>query len=244
MLMMAVLSFACGYCISVGMKQILPFPETISNTGTVPPASCVFSLLLSISAMFGVVFMYFRHGHLELIFDENDGKSHTVNDISFFIGVLSCFGILIVACFQVTKVWIPHMAGAALGFISGCVYCWLQSYLSYVVAGTMGRKIVLRIVLAASGSLGLLLYFVFAKLAGVDDPKKDLLHWLPSVPGYVWRVISCFFEWICALSVLGYFLTFYKEFLEVDFKVHVGHKQDDTADNNGDVKKRYNTSQL
>ena len=139
--------------------------------------------------------------------------------------------------------WLPHMVGAALVVMNGCIYCWMQSYLSYAITGEMKRKIIFRIGLASSGSLGLLLYFVFANLAGVDDPDKDLLPWFPSVPGYMWRVVSCFFEWICAFSVLGYFLTFYSEFLLVDFKVHVGYKQVDTT-HNADAKDRYKTNAI
>lgn len=227
MLVLATLSFVLGYSISVGMKLIKPFPETISNTGTVPPASCVFGLLLSISSCFGVIFMYFRHGHLETKFQE-DRRRHEINDVSFFFGFVSCFGILMVACFQVTNVWVPHMLGAALAFNMGCLYCWLQSYLSFVVEGKFNTKVILRFFLTISGSIGLLLYFVFALLARVNK-NIDILHWDPKTPGYVFRCISTVFEWIIAISLLVYFLSFYKEFLEVDYKVHIQNKEIDTT---------------
>ena len=58
-------AFIAGYAISVGTDKVAALFPYISDTGTIPPASCVFGLFLNMAAAFGVVAIYIRHRHLE-----------------------------------------------------------------------------------------------------------------------------------------------------------------------------------
>lgn len=48
------------------------------------------------------------------------------NKIALWIGLLSCFGLSLVANFQETNVIVVHLTGAFLCFGLGTVYIWLQ----------------------------------------------------------------------------------------------------------------------
>ena len=180
-------AFLSGYAVSVGTDAVYPVFPFISDTGTTPPASCVFGLFLNMSACFGVVAIFIRHRHLE-------GKNthhgvHKLNDIAMFVGLLSCFGMMMVACFQWSVAGIPHLLGAFMVFFLGGVYCWCQSVLSIKCVGLPTSKcvIVTRVVLSFVAVAGLVMTIMFTVLANVEVAGagynettfgwKQRLHW-------------------------------------------------------------------
>ena len=74
-ILLEVLAFAAlitTYGIAVGTKQVPPVWPYISAAGAVPPASCIFALLFSLSAVCGAVVMNIRHSRLEHLNNEWD----------------------------------------------------------------------------------------------------------------------------------------------------------------------------
>ena len=227
-----ILGCICGYGISVGTGNVGAFFPYISETGTIPPASCVFGILLNIAAMFGSISIYIRHGDFERnnLMERNIIK--IINDVSMFIGLCCCFGVLLVASFPCTQVISVHMVGASLLFVGGVIYCYLQSYLSYICIGrsTTNLETVVRFVISMVATLSLIFTVVFGSIATNQSKRstvKDKLHWNSDEPGYYAHLVSSFSEWITAACITTFFFTFYYEFknvkssIELRSKVHV-----------------------
>ncbi|XP_018670016.2 uncharacterized protein LOC100177513 [Ciona intestinalis] len=95
-------------------RWIFPY---LSYTGTEHPESMIFGLILNIEGFFGmtIVFLawrYFRHM----------GQRGALNRVTIVFGMLSCFGVILVGNFQVSKAKVPHYTGAGLAFIVGTLY--------------------------------------------------------------------------------------------------------------------------
>lgn len=61
------------------------------------------------------------------------GPRLSANDISWYVGFLSCLGMDIVANFQVHNLKYVHYAGAGLCFIGGSFYFAFQVSIKYIV---------------------------------------------------------------------------------------------------------------
>ena len=230
LLLWTMLGFICSYSISVGTGKVNALFPYISDTGTTAPASCVFGLMLNISAVCGMVVVYFRHGYIEQNNSSGSRKIHTINDISMFFGLLSSFGLMIVACFQETEVHTVHIVGAVLVFVFGVVYCYLQSYLSYAsneVDGMTSKSIIIiRIALTIVATLSLILMSISPYIS--KEKFKSHLKWKVGEPGYTMHLVSAFSEWIMAVTLLLFFATFYKEFkkMKINIGVNTGLRDD------------------
>ena len=207
------LGLTSAYAISVTTGRVGALFPYISDTGTKPPASCVFGLMLNLSSVFTAVAVYIRHRQLEG--DDSNKNIAVVNDISMFTGLLSCIGMMIVACFQKTEVLSVHLIGALMVFISGIVYCWLQSYLSYLTIGGRTLKAITRVILSIVAVLCITLFIVFAKIS--RNPTR--LHWKSHEVGYSAFLVSTFCEWILVVCFVLFFATFYSEFKNTQLQV-------------------------
>ena len=222
------LAIICGYAISVGTGKVNALLPYISYTGAEPPASCVFGFLLNIGGFFGIICVYIRHRHLENGRVDN-AITHMINDISMTLGLLTCFGMMVIACFQITTASFPHFIGAFMIYILGNVYCVLQSYLSYVTIGiinTTGETFI-RIIISASASL---CYVFTCMLGNIATSKakgakvKEICRWDSNDPGYSAHLGSTFSQWIMTICLLLFFLSFYHEFKNIECKVHINNK--------------------
>lgn len=162
-----------------------------------------------------------------------DVQVHTLNDVSMFLGLLSCLGLMMVACFQWTEVLMPHIVGAMMVFVLGSIYCWFQSYLSYICIGITTSKCLtaLRTVLSFLAVAGLATTIVCGhlaqaqlKAAGLNNGTAHKLHWNSTEPGYKEHLGSTFSEWIMCFAFLFFFATYYTEFKTLDTNVHVSCK--------------------
>jgi len=142
-------------------------------------------------------------------------KVFALNRWSFLFGLLSAAGVSIVANFQELQLFTVHMIGASVAFGFGLVYCAIQTHLSYymypiVQSGlTLARcRLFLTIVLAVSYVTS----SVFGPMAYANFKGSDQTKWKPSDGGYLYHVISSVCEWISALSIDFFILSFAHEF--------------------------------
>ena len=186
-----------SYGIAVGTGKLPPVWPYISSTAAIPPASCIFTMLFSLAAVLASAVIYIRHLQLEEMCNEHSfgRRFHSVNDVSMFLGQLLCLGALLVGCFQWNIVFSVHMIGAFLVFVSGNVYCCLQTWLSYkclrISSGT--GKVWVQFVLNGVAVLGFILTIAF---------------FLPEER----RIVSTFSEWVMCVAFLLYFITYYQDF--------------------------------
>uniref|UniRef100_A0A914WI34 DNA damage-regulated autophagy modulator protein 2 n=1 Tax=Plectus sambesii TaxID=2011161 RepID=A0A914WI34_9BILA len=138
----AVGSVVICYIIALANNHVDAFLPFISDTGTIPPESCIFGQLINFSAVFLLITVYLRHrqiveyyGHrLEM---RGQGRWRIVSTVLLCIGCLSAFGMSIVANFQETTVLVVHDIGALTAFFAGTAYCWGQVLFSYVMTPRM-----------------------------------------------------------------------------------------------------------
>ena len=225
-------AFISGYSISVSTGSVNPIFPYISDTGTTPPASCFFGLFLNMSAAFGAVAIYIRHRHVEAK-NMNHHGMHKLNDISMLLGLLSCLGMMIVACFQWSVAGTTHLIGALMVFLLGGIYCWCQSVLSFKCISIPTSKVLMftRALLSSVAVVGLVMTIMFTAFANRELFKagynattfdwEKRLHWSSKYPGYGQHLVSVFSEWMMCFAFLLFFATYYKDFKNLDTKVHV-----------------------
>lgn len=204
--------------ISLILHHCDPVPY-ISDTGVHVPESCIFSQLLNIASTLISVTIAIRYKQVEqqcrdnLIPDAN--KVFALNKWSFFTGLASAAGLSIVANFQELQLFTIHMIGAFSAFGFGLIYCASQTRLSYymypiVKSGLLlaRARLVLTIVLAIT--------FVTSSIFGVISINffhgTDTTNWKPEDGGYTFHLISSICEWISAMAIDFYILSFAHEF--------------------------------
>uniref|UniRef100_S4R608 DNA-damage regulated autophagy modulator 1 n=1 Tax=Petromyzon marinus TaxID=7757 RepID=S4R608_PETMA len=104
-------TFGTSYLTAALRGDVDPILPYISDTAGRPPESCVFGLMLSISALAAALTMFVRY---RLVAYATCGRSYAifVNRTGFAIGLISCLGLLVVANFQQTKTLLRVSAAA------------------------------------------------------------------------------------------------------------------------------------
>lgn len=210
-------SFLITYIIAVYNKHVEPGFPYISDTGTLPPESCVFGLLLNFGAVVAMVMFYIRYKQISTYqteIDRPDRVLTNVNKAALGAGLLSAFGISVVGNFQETNVQIVHLFGAFLAFGFGIVYSCLQTYLSFKLPEIPGSTRSIRrgrAVICVLDVVFLIILVVATPVAFQDRPTNPR-KWTPDEPGYGPHLTSTISEWIIAFLVCLYLATFTPEF--------------------------------
>ncbi|XP_075226629.1 DNA damage-regulated autophagy modulator protein 2 [Lycorma delicatula] len=213
------MTFIGTYIVAVWEGHVEPYVPYISDVGTKTPESCVFGQIINMCAVLLSVSVYIRYCHIYQYCLEHtfSPKVQSLNNAGVYAGLISCFGLSLVANFQETNVFVVHVIGAFMCFGVGTVYFWIQAVCSYhmqPVANTIGVAR-LRAVIAVICSV----VFVIMASCGVtahlqfhgSDPRK----WYPKDGGWVFHVISSVSEWIMALCFCTFILSFSHEFRDV-----------------------------
>ncbi|XP_072309882.1 DNA damage-regulated autophagy modulator protein 1 [Eucyclogobius newberryi] len=197
-------TFIISYVIAVlthNVDVVLPF---ISDTANSPPASCFFGLMTSVSAFAGVLTMYSMYKYMAQLGVGTGLVSARCNKAALGLGLLSCFGMCIVATFQESAVRKVHLLGALLFFLCGALYVCVETYISYCSWPYGASLFICRTRLAISLiSIGVFFPTVICKFLEKDTLQKT----------------SAGCEWIVAFSFIGYFLTYVHDFKQFTLKV-------------------------
>nr|CAD7578556.1 unnamed protein product [Timema californicum] len=125
------------YTWSVLLDQVEPAFPYISDTGTLPPASCLFSQLLNIITIFMSCCVYIRY---RLVKNAESGIIPWVNTMAAWLGGICCLGLSLVANFQESNVSSVHVIGADTCFIGGAIYFCLQTWFSHKMKPSLVSK--------------------------------------------------------------------------------------------------------
>ncbi|CAG2053767.1 unnamed protein product, partial [Timema podura] len=131
------LTFISTYTWSVLLGQVEPAFPYISDTGTLPPASCLFSQLLNIITVFMSCCVYIRY---RLVKNAESGIIPWVNTMAAWLGGICCLGLSLVANFQESNVSSVHVLGADTCFIGGAIYFCLQTWFSHKMKPSLVSK--------------------------------------------------------------------------------------------------------
>ncbi|OXB64811.1 UNVERIFIED_CONTAM: hypothetical protein H355_016966, partial [Colinus virginianus] len=172
------------------------------------------------SSFTGMATMYVRY---KQVYALNPDKSRIVklNKIGLMLGLMSCFGLCIIANFQKCILYYIHVVGACLTFGVGAIYMLVQTILSYLMQPEVHSKDIFWIrltVLLWCGS-SIVSIVLYSGLYGTDLVQK--LHWNPQEKGYTAHIVSTASEWSLAFSFLSFFLTYIRDFQKISLRAVV-----------------------
>lgn len=191
----------------------------ISDTGVHVPESCIFSQLLNLASFLVALTIAVRYKQVEQQCRDNlipsANKVFALNKWSFFAGLISACGLSIVANFQELQIFTVHMIGAFSAFGFGLLYCAIQTRLSYYMFPIVQSGLFLarcRLFLTIVLAITYITSSVFGPISYKYFHGTDTTNWRPEDGGYIYHVISSVCEWISAMSIDFYILSFAHEF--------------------------------
>ncbi|XP_029429141.1 DNA damage-regulated autophagy modulator protein 2 [Rhinatrema bivittatum] len=218
-------TFIFSYVTAVLVKDVDLLVPYISDTGSVPPERCLFGVMLNISTFLGVVTMFVRYKQVEAL-NPLDVSIARWNKAGFALGMISCFGLCIVANFQKIVFIHLHVLGAVLSFGLGAFYIGVQTVLSHKMQPHVHSKRIFWVrflVLLWCGLSMVSMFFssvlLYSELHGTDLAKK--LHWSPQEKGFTLHIVSTVSEWSLAFSFLSFFLTYIRDFQKISIHAQV-----------------------
>ncbi|XP_033753630.1 DNA damage-regulated autophagy modulator protein 2-like [Pecten maximus] len=210
------------YLVSVVLGHISKdnFPY-ISHTAIEDPERAIFGQCINVGAvLLGlnhiVRYLYLKH----MLYLSNVSRSwHRCNIASCAIGIISSFGLSMVANFQTELQKPPHYVGAALAFAGGTAYCWLQTVMSrklMIKRGGSSAVFISQLIVSIFMSLSLLIFGCTKLSYKLLETSGDRKIITPSLMGlYLTSTIS---EWLLALSVSCFLLTYIPHFKKIKLK--------------------------
>ncbi|XP_078381442.1 DNA damage-regulated autophagy modulator protein 2-like [Oculina patagonica] len=226
------------YIIAVSLNQVYPFLPSISKTAAFEPEGSIFGLMMTFVALFGLMLIFCRYVQLDAVqrtFEQ--GVTQTVmklNKAALPFGVLCLLGVVVVANFRIpmldddteSDIRSVHNAGTALLLVSGALYYWLQTLITYhtVKVGLNSKcmfifRLAVSCVLTFTGvGYDFLKRYSYTKFSGSDSFIR-LANWGPEDGGYAVHVVDSAGEWIACLSLAIYAMSFYQEFQTLSIEV-------------------------
>ncbi|XP_060069053.1 DNA damage-regulated autophagy modulator protein 2-like [Ylistrum balloti] len=208
-------SFIITYTIAVSNGHVEAGFPYISDTGTLPPESCIFGQLLNFGALIAAWNVYIRYKQIKATYESFDRPGILrANTISFVLGLLTATGVSIVGNFQETNVIVVHIIGAFMAFGIGGLYCFVQTGMSFKMPELPGatpfiKKI--RVLLCVLDIIFFILTFSGSESTGIGNHIYHM-KWKPTEKGYAEHLVATISEWLMAIFIVMYFVTFYKEF--------------------------------
>ncbi|XP_028254948.1 DNA damage-regulated autophagy modulator protein 1 [Parambassis ranga] len=202
-------TFIVSYLIALFRHDVDVIFPYISDTGANPPESCIFGLMTFISACAGTATIYARYKFVEKLNEDTRVVKPKLNKAALTLGILSCFGMCVVATFQETAVTVVHDIGAFMFFFCGILYIILQSVISFQ-AHPYGSSICLCRWRAIIGAIAVAAFFPTVICAYFV--KQTVLHRHTDDKDYPFHVASAVCEWVVAFSFVCFFLTYIDDF--------------------------------
>lgn len=214
---------------SIGLKHVYPLFPSISDTGSEEPESCVFSMLLNLTAAALLFVVYVRHKQISEFFrakNLSDKKQYVsiVNLVSTAFGILACLGLDIVANFQINRVEYVHDTGVLLCYWCSSVYIFIQTVLSFWMIPDMTSLwiVAVRGILGVTATIFVLVNIIseaFAEKEFKDFKgeinRTNIVSWDETDPGYANHIIAGVSQWITVIALGSFILTYYVDFKRV-----------------------------
>uniref|UniRef100_A0AC34FCT9 DNA damage-regulated autophagy modulator protein 2 n=1 Tax=Panagrolaimus sp. ES5 TaxID=591445 RepID=A0AC34FCT9_9BILA len=207
------------YTIAVSLNHVTAIWPYISDSGTLPPESCIFGQLLNVAALFLAATVYLRHRQIVEFYwhhHQQPGKWRSISCGLLFLGYTSAFGVSMVANFQESNVIYVHYTGALLAFGCGLIYAWAQTVFSYLMNPKLAKPVVshCRLVLCIISSMFFCSMIIFGPILG-KQPNSftagshgGLYHWTGNEDNFAEHVFGTCSEWVLAICFQLYILSF------------------------------------
>ncbi|CAG5100954.1 Similar to Dram2: DNA damage-regulated autophagy modulator protein 2 (Mus musculus) [Cotesia congregata] len=213
-------SFIITYTIAVVKGHVVPGFPYISDTGTYPPESCLFAQFLNIIAVIMAISVYVRYGQLKEISSTYQLSAYwqKINKITLILGMITSIGMSIAGNFQETSNLIIHLCGAFTCFGCGTAYISLQAVYSYRLQplGCSPKITILRLGLSIFCTISFFVVIIGAGLALKDYKGNNPRTWSPEDGGWEMHLLSTISEWLLAIAICIFLLSFTHEFREIE----------------------------
>ncbi|XP_029940325.1 transmembrane protein 150C isoform X2 [Salarias fasciatus] len=130
------------------------YPPYISIAGNFPPASCIFSQVMNLSAFAGLLI-----GLLRYLQVRRRLVSVWLNRCSLAAFSTACCGMSLLGNFQIFPQLVVHNLGTALTFGLGLVFCWTQAVITLKADQGSRAGAAVRFLLSACITLCMVPYF-------------------------------------------------------------------------------------
>lgn len=216
------ISFWTSYAIAVSYNHTEADFPYISHTAIEAPERCVFGQMVNIGAVMlgmNVILRYLFVKRFLLCKKLPYTKCwYKINIAGVVLGILSALGLSMVANFQTEVQRTPHYVGAFLAFGLGMIYCWFQTSLSYKMHYAFNSKWILAVLQLLNSivmSILLVLFIASKVMFKVQEAAGKGTKWFGLREIYLTSTIT---EWLLALSVLTFTLTYAPTFknMQVD----------------------------
>ncbi|XP_071479937.1 DNA damage-regulated autophagy modulator protein 2-like [Diadema antillarum] len=236
MLALSITMLVSAYIVAVTRGDVAFLFPYISDAASTAPQSCIFGQLLNMTALIVFAGVFVRFRQLTSLVPPYYVKIKGMNIWGLVFGWISAFGMTLVANFQDSNVLIVHLIGAFLLFVMGTGYCLIHTLISYKLYpqyNTM-RLCRLRLVITMVTAVSMFISIATGVVAEMlwyqthGDHSRSQVHWSPEDGGYVPHLISAFSEWVMSISLMVFYLTYTKEFFNL--QLHVTVSQCDLPD--------------
>ncbi|KAH7954264.1 hypothetical protein HPB49_017030 [Dermacentor silvarum] len=136
------------YIIAVANHDIDPYKSYVSDASGDPPQSGLFGLCVVIMIVMGFPVMYLHHMRNQVTMEATGCVGERLNNVALASGALSCLGMAVVALNPVSHVrrdgqwmwpvFLPHVIGAILFFVTAFAHMFVQTRLMYTLARAPG----------------------------------------------------------------------------------------------------------
>jgi hypothetical protein len=212
-------AFVVSYAIAVSLNHVTAIWPYISDSGTLPPESCIFGQLLNVAALFLACTVYLRHRQIVEFYwhhHQQPGKWRSISCALLFLGYTSAFGVSMVANFQESNVIYVHYTGALMAFGCGLIYAWAQTVFSYLMNPKLAKPVVshCRLVLCIISTIFFCCMIIFGPILGkqpnsfTTGTHGGLYHWTGKEDNFAEHVFGTFSEWVLAICFQLYILSF------------------------------------
>ncbi|XP_076279121.1 DNA damage-regulated autophagy modulator protein 1-like [Lasioglossum baleicum] len=211
--------FILTYVIAVLLGHVEAGFPYISDSATEAPESCIFAQFINMLAMLMSFVIYIRYSQVKectTIFSLQSSLPKW-NHWALIFGLISAFGLSLVANFQETSVLIVHFIGAILCFGCGTAYFWTQAVCTFYLhpLGCSIRLVHLRTALSIFCTVCFFVTLTTGVLAGLAFKGTNARKWYKGDGGWELHVASTISEWLCAAAFCIYILTFTNEFRDI-----------------------------
>lgn len=249
MLLFSIAFMIVPYAISVDNGHVYAFFPYISDTGNFSPERSWFSLLLNLTGFLAIWICYFRHHSIQSN-NKNDTKNVLrLNNFSLACAAMAIFGTVMVAAFQETQLGSLHGAGAIITFGFGGLYMLLSSIISFrlerharitklrwLYTILMALSIIIFIIAGSKANSAKPLIppdncTVVSESTGLKNSDGTIFggYWQPCLPGWPFRVTASVSEWVMGVSLILFFSSYYSEFKEYRFAIHITQIESSTV---------------
>lgn len=209
------------YIIAVSLGHVTPGFPYISDDGTQKPESNIFSQMLNMTAFLVGLTVFVRYKQVEQYYRDHlspeSAKILRWNLHSLYLGWAAAFGLSLVANFRENEVFAVHVLGAMLCFGAGISFTWLQTLLSFRMHPLVNtlRMARLRLAMCTIMSVCFLVSSILGPISFSYFTGDNFYKWTSKDGGWVPHVISSSCEWVMAVMLNIFILTFTREFHKI-----------------------------